>query len=47
MYETACSVKRMTHLQVIHGRLQEAAYKITDNFCYSCYKVVKGVNFPV
>ena len=36
----------MTHLQIIHGRLQEAAYKITDNFCYSCYKVVEGQYCP-
>jgi hypothetical protein len=32
----------MTHLQEIHGRLEAAAYKITDNFCYTCYKVVEG-----
>ena len=32
----------MTDLQIIHGRLQEAAYKITDNFCYCCYKVIEG-----
>ena len=31
----------MTRFQIIHGRLQEAAYKITDKFCYSCYKVIK------
>jgi hypothetical protein len=31
----------MTTLQVIHERLESAAYKVTDNFCYSCYKVVE------
>lgn len=36
----------MTHLQIIHGRLQNVAYKITDNFCYSCYKVVEGERCP-
>ena len=36
----------MTTLQLIHGRLEEAAYKITDNFCYSCYKVVEGDYCP-
>ncbi len=36
----------MTDLQIIHGRLQEAAYKVTDNFCYSCYKVVEGDHCP-
>lgn len=36
----------MTDLQIIHGRLEEAAYKITDNFCYSCYKVVEGDHCP-
>ena len=38
--------RTMTHLQIIHGRLQEAAYKLTDNFCYGCYKVVKGERCP-
>jgi hypothetical protein len=33
--------KTMTDLQIIHGRLEEAAMKITDNFCYTCYKVVE------
>ena len=32
----------MTELQTIHARLEQAAYKVTDNFCYSCYKVVHG-----
>ena len=32
----------MTTYQIIHGRLEEAAMKITDNFCYSCYKVIEG-----
>lgn len=36
----------MTHLQMIHGRLQDAAYKVTDNFCYGCYKVVEGDHCP-
>ena len=36
----------MTHLQVIHERLQNAAYKITENFCYGCYKVVEGRRCP-
>ena len=36
----------MTTKQIIHGRLEEAAYKITDNFCYSCYKVVEGDYCP-
>ena len=26
--------------------MQEAAYKVTDNFCYSCYKVVEGGHCP-
>jgi hypothetical protein len=36
----------MTDAQLIHGRLEEAALKITDNFCYSCYKVVEGETCP-
>lgn len=32
----------MTDLQTLHARLEAAAYKVTDNFCYSCYKVVKA-----
>ena len=36
----------MTELQTIHARLEEAAFKATDNFCYSCYKVVNGDNCP-
>ena len=36
----------MTTLQLIHGRLQDVAYKITDNFCYACYKVVTGEFCP-
>ena len=32
----------MTTLQIIHSQLEELAYKITDNFCYSCYKVVNA-----
>ena len=30
----------MTNLQTLHARLESAAYKVSDNFCYSCYKVV-------
>ena len=36
----------MTDLQTIHARLESAAYKVTDNFCYSCYKVVEGDSCP-
>ena len=36
----------MTNLQTLHGRLEAAAYKVTDNFCYSCYKVVDGQFCP-
>jgi hypothetical protein len=36
----------MTDAQIIHGRLEEAALKITDNFCYPCYKIVKGDRCP-
>ena len=36
----------MTNAQIIHARLEEAAYAITDNFCYSCYKVVEGDHCP-
>jgi len=36
----------MTELQTIHARLEQAAYKATDNFCYSCYKVVHGAHCP-
>lgn len=36
----------MTDLQTLHSRLEEAAYKVTDNFCYSCYKVVEGDHCP-
>jgi RNA polymerase subunit RPABC4/transcription elongation factor Spt4 len=36
----------MTYLQEIHGRLQNAAMKITNNFCYSCYTVVEGDHCP-
>ena len=30
----------------IHARLEAAAYKVTDNFCYGCYKVVEGEYCP-
>lgn len=30
----------------IEERLEEAAYKVTDNFCYGCYQVVEGENCP-
>ena len=36
----------MTELQTLHSRLEDAAYKVTDNFCYSCYKVVKADYCP-
>lgn len=36
----------MTLLQTIHARLEEAAFKITDNFCYGCYQVVEGAYCP-
>jgi RNA polymerase subunit RPABC4/transcription elongation factor Spt4 len=36
----------MTTLQIIHGQLEEAAYKITDNFCYACYKVIEDDHCP-
>ncbi len=36
----------MTNLQTLHARLESAAYKGTDNFCYSCYKVVDGEFCP-
>lgn len=36
----------MTSSQEIHARLEQAAYRMTDNFCYSCYKVVKADHCP-
>jgi len=36
----------MTTLQIIAENLNDAAYAITDNFCYGCYKVVDGDNCP-
>ena len=36
----------MTTLQIISENLNDAAYAITDNFCYGCYKVVDGDNCP-
>ena len=36
----------MTVLQTLHARLESVAYKVTDNFCYSCYKVVEGDSCP-
>ncbi len=36
----------MTNLQTLHARLESAAYKVSDNFCYSCYKVVDGAFCP-
>lgn len=36
----------MTHLQIIHGRLMDAALRITESFCYGCYKVVEGEQCP-
>ena len=36
----------MTELMTLHARLEAAAYKISDNFCYGCYKVVEGDYCP-
>jgi hypothetical protein len=36
----------MTHQQEIHARLEQAAFAVTDNFCYGCYKVVKADHCP-
>ncbi len=36
----------MTNLQTLHARLESAAYKVSDNFCYGCYKVVDGAFCP-
>lgn len=36
----------MTFTQTLHARLESLAYKLTDNFCYSCYKVVEGDTCP-
>jgi hypothetical protein len=36
----------MTLTQEICNRLHELALKITDNFCYGCYKVVEGDRCP-
>jgi hypothetical protein len=36
----------MTELMTLHARLEAAAYKISDNFCYGCYKVVEGEFCP-
>jgi len=36
----------MTDLQTLHARLEAAAYKVTDRFCYCCYKVVRGEYCP-
>ncbi len=36
----------MTELMTIHARLETAAWKVTDNFCYACYKIVEGDQCP-
>ena len=36
----------MTGLQTLHSRLEDVAFKVTDNFCYCCYKVVEGSHCP-
>ena len=36
----------VTNLQTLHSRLEDAAFKVTDNFCYGCYKVVEGEFCP-
>ncbi len=37
----------MTNLQTLHARLESAAYKKSDNFCYGCYQVVDGEFCPI
>ena len=36
----------MTDLEQINERLENAAYKITQKFCYGCYKVIDGDHCP-
>ena len=36
----------MTINQILHGNLEELAYRLTDNFCYGCYKVVEDDHCP-
>lgn len=36
----------MTISTSISGQLTELAYKLTDNFCYGCYRVVEGEFCP-
>lgn len=36
----------MSRLDTIKERLEAAAYKVTDNFCYGCYVVVEGDRCP-
>ncbi|MBW8015725.1 MAG: hypothetical protein FVQ82_06025 [Planctomycetes bacterium] len=36
----------MPRTDTIEERLEEAAYKVTDNFCYGCYVVVQGDHCP-
>jgi hypothetical protein len=36
----------MTLLQTLHARLDSIAYKVTDNFCYGCYKIVEDDSCP-
>ena len=36
----------METTETLCQRLQNLAYKVTDNFCYGCYIVVKGDNCP-
>ena len=36
----------MTISTSIEGQLVELAYKMTDNFCYGCYRVVDGSHCP-
>ena len=36
----------MTDLQTLQAKLEDVAYKVTDNFCYGCYKVVNVTHCP-
>lgn len=36
----------MTISTSIEGQLVELAYRMTDNFCYGCYRVVEGSHCP-
>ncbi|AQT68785.1 hypothetical protein STSP2_01958 [Anaerohalosphaera lusitana] len=36
----------MTDLQMLHARLEDLAYHVTEPFCYGCYIKVEGENCP-